>query len=373
MSTILLNPVTAEPFGQRIVSVTGTACELGDETRVRTNVAALTVLAPASSQDAVFAVSDYDGTASTNPITVDGNGALIDGTSTLLLSSDGESAVFLFDRGQWRRLIEERAIEGGGRSVYRFAPVQTPPSAVVPQGTFAARPAPGVPGRIYSPSDFPYAFLDTGVEWQILNAQRIAPPPAASTFTVVQTAANGALADSGGTLLFSASRRIATADRILAVQPIPGGAGSAYTMTAALQLHAQGNGTGFVAYSIGGVAVREPAGSVSALIVYSNAGLLNVQKLEAASLVAGASVRFDQSAYPFLGGPGLFWLRIADDGAPVAATNVVWSYSLDGRTFYPLWTAARNDGIAAAPTQVGLYLDAFNGPTAIRALSFELA
>lgn len=247
------------------------------------------------------------------------------------------------------------------------------PSDVVMQGTYAARPAAGVAGRIYSPSDFPYSFIDTGTEWQLLNAQRISPPPAAATFAVVQTAANGSLADSGGTLLFSATRRIATADRIMAVKAIPGGAGSAYTMKAAMQLHAQGNGTGLVAYSIIGAGVITPGNAVSALILYSNAGLINIQKLEATSLVAGASIRFDNSGYPPLQGAGMFWLKIQDDGAALAATNVTWSYSLDDINYYQLWQASRQDGLGGVdPDRVGLYLDAFNAPTAMRCLSFSL-
>jgi len=375
VSTLLVNPATGGPFSQRVVT-NGATCEADEESRVRTNLLAPTVDVPASYANACFSVSDYDANAATNPITIDGNGALIDGEATLVLSTDGETAVFLWDEGEWRRLIEERVIEGGGRTVYRQKPVQTAPtapSAIVPQGTFAQRPAAGVPGRIYSPSDKPYAFLDSGTEWQILNAQRVSPPPAASAFTVVQTAANGSIADDGGTLLFSATRRIATADRILATQALPNGAGGAYTLTAAVQLHAQGNGVGFVAYSIGGLGVRTAAGAVSALIFYSNAGLLNLQKLEASSLTAGASIRWDNTAYPLLGGPGWVWLRIADDGAPLAATNVVWSYSLDGQTFYPLWTASRQDGLGGAnPATAGLYLDAFNGPTALRCFSYSL-
>ena len=49
-------------------------------------------------------VIDGSGAASTYNITISGNGCLIDGYATLILSANGETATVLFDGALWRRI-----------------------------------------------------------------------------------------------------------------------------------------------------------------------------------------------------------------------------------------------------------------------------
>lgn len=49
-------------------------------------------------------VKDHDGVASTNNITIDGNGANIDGTSTILLTRDYESVTLHWSGDRWSLL-----------------------------------------------------------------------------------------------------------------------------------------------------------------------------------------------------------------------------------------------------------------------------
>lgn len=112
MSTVLLNPATRRPFSDRNVRANSTLLS-GQNALVKTSVAAYTLLLPAApAADAAVCVTDADGSAATNNITIDGNGNNIDDAATLLLKSNFDIAVLLFDRGQWRAIAQQRQIEG---------------------------------------------------------------------------------------------------------------------------------------------------------------------------------------------------------------------------------------------------------------------
>ena len=123
MSTIIVNPATGEQFGARFVATGGT-CGLDESSLVRTSAGAATVLAPPSpGQNACFEVVDFDGDAFTNPITVDGNGELIDGETERMIALPLGRLVFLYDNGQWRRLVPPRVLEGANPApAYRVTP-----------------------------------------------------------------------------------------------------------------------------------------------------------------------------------------------------------------------------------------------------------
>jgi hypothetical protein len=81
---------------------------------IPTSLGAATVRLPSPvAEGTVSGVADDDGNADTNPITVDGNGLLIDGAATLVLSTANAEATFVVDGGQWRRLLVTRAFDDG--------------------------------------------------------------------------------------------------------------------------------------------------------------------------------------------------------------------------------------------------------------------
>ena len=108
----LVSGVTNLPFPQIVIPNGGTCAE-EQAARVSTATVAPTVFAPSPVSDGdTFAVLDVDGNAAANNITVDGNGHLIDGAATKVLSTSGVQAVFCLDAGQWRQIIPYRSFSG---------------------------------------------------------------------------------------------------------------------------------------------------------------------------------------------------------------------------------------------------------------------
>lgn len=115
----VVDPVTLDPFPQQTVT-TGQEVLPGFCARVSTTGGAVTVLAPEPTAERVaFMVQDLDGNAAINPITIDGNSSLIDGAATLVLSTNNEIAVLVYDDGQWRRLLTPRVDNDGEEPHFR--------------------------------------------------------------------------------------------------------------------------------------------------------------------------------------------------------------------------------------------------------------
>lgn len=93
---------------------------------------------PTPGQGTVFAVRDGGGAASTNVITIDGNGRLIDGAATCVLDVDNVEAVFVLDAGQWRRSLVPRTFdfagEGQSAPMFRMADVAASGGGGAPGG-----------------------------------------------------------------------------------------------------------------------------------------------------------------------------------------------------------------------------------------------
>ena len=83
---------------------------------------AVGVLAPLAAglpEGTCFAVQDSSAMAGINPITIGGNGTLIDGAASLVLSTNAEIAVLVLDSGQWRRLVPERSFSSSDKTFDR--------------------------------------------------------------------------------------------------------------------------------------------------------------------------------------------------------------------------------------------------------------
>ncbi len=112
-SAVIVNPATGLPLPKK--SAAGgaiTRAPLGSNMQCVTATASPTVRVPLQpSEGSCFGVEDASANAAAHPITIDGNGQLIDGAATLVLSVSGAFASFVFDRGQWRRLTARRLLQ----------------------------------------------------------------------------------------------------------------------------------------------------------------------------------------------------------------------------------------------------------------------
>jgi hypothetical protein len=110
---ILVNPATGVAFTRATARGGATTrAPLGTLLECLTAGGALTVRRPSPrAMGAIFAVLDTGNLSATNPITVDGDGDLIDGAASLVISSNGASGLLVYDGTQWRRLQVDRAID----------------------------------------------------------------------------------------------------------------------------------------------------------------------------------------------------------------------------------------------------------------------
>lgn len=117
MRPSIVSPLSGRTLSQAWVS-NGETIGSGTIARVATSGGPVTVLAPTTlypdASSAAFVVVDADGDAATNPITVDGNGRLIDGQSSYVISVDEVVTLFLYDQdsGQWNRALVPRKSQG---------------------------------------------------------------------------------------------------------------------------------------------------------------------------------------------------------------------------------------------------------------------
>lgn len=74
----------------------------GDDLVIVNNTAPVTMTLPASPEEhKEYKIKDGNGNASSFNITIDGNGNLIDGLTTFVMSSDNQSTDLIFDGTKW--------------------------------------------------------------------------------------------------------------------------------------------------------------------------------------------------------------------------------------------------------------------------------
>lgn len=138
MRALAISPLTCRTLSQRSYA-TGETIACGTHARVATTSAvalnAPSVLWP-DGATASFIVEDSTGNAATNPITISGNGRLIDGAATYTIRSSGVAIAFLYDQvtDAWITAIQPRkdaAVDGtffrSSDAAAAVAPLMTSP------------------------------------------------------------------------------------------------------------------------------------------------------------------------------------------------------------------------------------------------------
>lgn len=106
-----ISPTTWRPLPLRRAPNNATLLT-GERALVETILGATLLQAPSPAADgSTFQVTDLDGLAATNNITIDGNGALIDGVTTDTLDVAFEEATYIMDDGEWRRALFPRQFD----------------------------------------------------------------------------------------------------------------------------------------------------------------------------------------------------------------------------------------------------------------------
>lgn len=136
MSSYVVSPVTAQAMPERTMTA-GQTMSPNTLARVPTAAPITQLLPPAPAQDTVVLVRDISNNAAANNITVDGNGQTIDGAATSVLAINGIEAAYLFDAGQWRRVLIERRLGDAAATWSRLADVSglIPAGGAAPTGT----------------------------------------------------------------------------------------------------------------------------------------------------------------------------------------------------------------------------------------------
>lgn len=132
--SFLVSPVTGTPLSAAR-AINGTTLAVNQEARVASALGAATVFLPAEPGDGnVCAIVDFDGVSDANPITINGNGKLIDGAATFVLDVAGGVVFVVYDAGQYRRVVSPRVFQTGNLLMFRATDIaaSAPASLVGP-------------------------------------------------------------------------------------------------------------------------------------------------------------------------------------------------------------------------------------------------
>lgn len=213
---------------------------------------------------------------------------------------------------------------------------------------YSTLPAAGTAGRRFICSDGPNAFLDSGSAWMPELGVGVygTIPPAAANWTKID-AGNSTLTDSVGTLLAVT----ATAD-VSGGWYYSGALGSTFTVTVALDMAF--NATLFNGFF--GIGLRNAAAAslIARYGVYldgSSPYPTNLQRQNFTNITTPSTVKVTIASSRLLNRRGVLWLRVQQD-----ATNLIWTFSVDGYRFEPFWTESKTDLLNPA-NQLILFID----------------
>src|SRR5688572_25256173 len=121
----IVHPLTGLPLPRFQILATNVRAQVDALSQVKTSLGARTLKVPLPADaGSAFVVEDVDDDAGTNAITIDGDGATIDGAATLTLDTDGIVAVFVHDGSEWTRsLVVRRQLDEDSLTYTKLADV----------------------------------------------------------------------------------------------------------------------------------------------------------------------------------------------------------------------------------------------------------
>lgn len=228
-------------------------------------------------------------------------------------------------------------------------------------GARASRPAPSTLGKFYF-SDDPgwYFFREDGSTWSAWGPYYKAEEPNDIIFSWINPVSNGAVGfnwifDGGVFLqappLTGASEAIRARYRETTWDtPIT----TPYQVTAALMPLLDDTNNTSCGIVFGEVATGK---LIFFRLIYDGASLTKTDlllSLDKYTTFSSFSANYKQKSASTLS-KGLSWLRMRDDG-----TNLIWSFSTDGKNFLEFYSATRGDFFTTAPDQIGYAVNTNN-------------
>jgi hypothetical protein len=230
----------------------------------------------------------------------------------------------------------------------------------VQTGTYASRPAFGTAGKLYLPNNSVNIYEDTGTSWQAFGPIfPITPPPIASNWVLRQTASNGTLTDTNGSLFLTATNRVSTHDYVIADMAA---IATPYTVTMAFfpQMIAA---TGFPAAQL--IAYETSSGKLVGFGPYADTTTgTRMERAFYATFVSAGTSSIDRIAF---GLANLIWLRIKDDG-----TTRSYFMSSDGQNWSLYTSETRATGFNTAPDRYGFGVSAQNSPAGMNVVHWSV-
>jgi hypothetical protein len=297
------------------------------------------------------------------------NGAIDDSTTTITVAS-----AMGFTGGNFRILIDSEimkvtAVSGLDLTVARgqegTSPTAHANAAVVRHvltvgaldahdqddlaayAAFASKPAAGVPGRIFLPTDGIFFERDNGSAWEKFGPLWPMTPPQASDFPTWVNQGTATITDNKGAVWMYAPYTSSLQIRMRVKDyPTP-----PFTVEAAFV----GNTLPNAGSGLGGIGIRDS--SSGKLQLYgAHASYMELYGYSYSSPTAAASAvtGWPSSGQFHLPESDLFWVKYEDDN-----TNRKISFSVDGYTWTQIVSVSRTEYLT--PNQIGLWVNSYPG------------
>jgi len=216
---------------------------------------------------------------------------------------------------------------------------------LVVRDAYASKPAAGVPGRIFLPTDGIFFERDNGSAWEKFGPLWPMTPPQASDFPTWVNQGSATIADSKGAIWFE-SPSVSGTNYRLRVKAYPN---PPFTVEMALISLITPNTS---SYPGAGLVIRDDvSGKLQHYGYYSTDALVGGYSRPSPTGSATAITGWPGSGQLYQTESGLLWIKYEDDN-----TNRKISISTDGYSWVQMVSLSRTDYLT--PTQIGIYLHA---------------
>jgi len=214
----------------------------------------------------------------------------------------------------------------------------------------ASRPAAGVPGRIFLPTDGLFLERDNGAAWEKFGPIWPMTPPAAADFGTWVNQGSATIVDNKGAIFLDSGPATSGENLRCQVKAYPA---APFTVEMAFLVNAWGYGG---AYATAGLCIRD-SGS-GKIVAYGVGGSSSSMETRGVKYNSPTSVSGEVTGWPsnrHCYDSPLIWLRYYDDGT----TNRVISFSHDGINWTQMVSIVRTDWIT--PNQIGISVNSYAG------------